>query len=150
MHPFKVGDGNPSGVGENIREVILAPVIEDVISSRSCGAIGSLSNNIRLDTVGIRFGNLVVQRCRYQNRALQLEQLLVGEAVCTRISLYSTGFILMCCQIPGVQTFGVVDSTSAVAGCNDRGSSIVQNLGSVIANITIALNRNRLFIHISI
>ena len=102
MHPFKVGDGNPSGVGQNIRQVILAPVIEDVISRRSCRAIGSLSNNIRLDTVGISFGNLILQRCRYQNRALQFEQFLVGEAVCTRISLHSTGFVLMCRQIPGV------------------------------------------------
>src|SRR5713101_739229 len=77
LHPFEVGNGHPSGVAQNVGGDEDPVLVKDLARARRGGAVGGLSHDFGPYSGGILERDLILERRRNENFALQLQQMLV-------------------------------------------------------------------------
>ena len=86
LDPFEIGNGDPSGIRQNIRDNEYFFVEENVIGLGCRGTIGALANNLGFDAAGIFAGDLIFRGRRKQDVAFLFQQVLPIDGVGIRKS----------------------------------------------------------------
>ena len=76
LHPFEIGDRDATGVGENVRQHQHATIVEDVVSFGVVGPFAASAISDALIRPAFSLGDLIFQRSRNQDLAIELPALL--------------------------------------------------------------------------
>ena len=142
LHPFKVAHRHATSVGNHIGQHQHALVVEDVISLRGGRAVGTFNHHLGLDTVGVVFGDLTLQRCRNQDVTGHAPKIRVVHRLSTGKASHATVLAHMLKQRWHVHTCGVVEGSRVVLHCHHLGTCLGKQLASRAAHVAKTLYRN--------
>ena len=144
LHPFKVADGDATGVRQDIWHNGQAAIIEDVIGFGCGGAVGGFDNQAALDPGGIPRGQLILQGGGDQHVTGEFEQLSIGDQLGIRKASQRAVFFGVAQRTMHIDAIGVVHTSRDVADRDNFAFQfIVQQARRDAANVTEALNDDR-------
>ena len=84
LHPLEVAHGDSAGVAKDVGDEEDALVEKDAVGLGACRPVRSLRDDLRLDPRGIVLTDLVLDRRRNEDVAVELEELRVRDPLRTR------------------------------------------------------------------
>ncbi len=121
LHPLKVRNGDPAGVGKNVRQHQDSTIEQDRVRAWRGGTICGLSDDLRLNQWGVAFGDLTLQGCRNQNLAINLENLLIRDVFRLSKIHHRAGSPFVDRHSIEIETLRIVDASPRITHRNNRG-----------------------------
>ena len=119
---------NAAGVAQDVRDHELLGLPEDLVRLRGGRAVGGLGDEPRLDVAGVALGDLVLERGRDEDVAVDLEDLLVADVLRPGEALDGAVLLLPGDHPVDVEAIRVVDATRRVGHGDDRRLLLVDEL----------------------
>merc|ERR1719282_720484 len=140
LEPLKVGDSDTTSIDVHVRNDQASLLLEDLVSSRSDGSIGSLANNLGLNLVSIGCIDHLLHGSGYQDVAWLVHDVLAGVGLSSGESNNSSMLQLPVFQSLWINTFWIVDGTVPLGNTNTLGANSGQIATCVETHVTKSLN----------
>ena len=122
LDPLEVADGHAAGVAQDVRDHEHAALVEDLVGLGRRRAVGGLGDDLGLDPLGVAGRDLVLERGRDQDVAVDLEDLGVADVLGAREALDGPVLLLPVDDPGDVEAGRVVDARRRVGDRDDRGA----------------------------
>ena len=130
-----------AGVGQDVRNDQDAAVGQDPVRDRGRRPVGALDDHARLDPIGVPPGDLVRERARRQDLAVDFEQLAVGQRVAAGEADQAAGLLLVAGDLGRLEPALAVDRAARVREGDDPAAVHVEELGQRLADVAESLDR---------
>merc|ERR1719282_2257712 len=140
LEPLKVGDSDTTSIDVHVRNDQASLLLEDLVSSRSDGSIGSLANNLGLNLVSIGCIDHLLHGSGYQDVAWLVHDVLAGVGLSSGESNNSSMLQLPVFQSLWINTFWIVDGPVPLGNTNTLGANSGQIAAGMENHVTKSLN----------
>ena len=138
--PSEVGDGDAARIREDVGQDQDPALREDPVGLERRRAVRALGDHPSPNAGRVLRGDLILARCKDENVALELEQLLVGETHACVAVLERSVLAHVFREQRYVETVDRVEAARHVRDRQDRGAARVQLLSGDTADVAEALN----------
>merc|ERR1719282_2202120 len=140
LEPLKVGDSDTTSVDVHVRNDQASLLLEDLVSSRSDGSIGSFTDNLGLNLVSIGCIDHLLHGGGHEDVAGLVHDVLAGVGLGSREANNSSMFQLPVFQSLWINTFWIVDGPVPLCNTNTLGTNSGQIATGVETHVTKSLN----------
>jgi HPt (histidine-containing phosphotransfer) domain-containing protein len=140
LHPFEIGDGDPAGVGEDVRHDGDAALPQDAIGHDAGRPVRRFDHEHGLDATGVLFGDLILYGGRNQHVAGQLEKLLIAHGLDPWHSLQDPVRLEPTAHLGQIEPARSMDTSAHVGDPNDLSPLLGGDLGRRSAHVAVALH----------
>merc|ERR1719282_1343691 len=140
LEPLKVGNSDTTSIDVHVRNDQASLLLEDLVSSRSDGSIGSFTNDLGLNLVSIGCIDHLLHGSGYEDVAGLVHDVLAGVGLGSGESNNSSMLQLPVFQSLWINTFWIVNGTVPLCDTNTLGANSGQIATGVETHVTKSLN----------
>src|SRR5438309_6182367 len=139
LHPLEVTHGHAAGVAEDVRDEEHALLVENPIGFGRGGSVRGLGDDLRLYARGVVFADLVLDRRRDEDVAVELQELRVRDPFRAREAGDRAGLAFVRVDAIRVDALRVHDRATRLREPNDHGPELGHQLRREAAGVPESL-----------